>query len=28
LQILEVVMTTSARLDYTLGGGTLVIRRR
>jgi hypothetical protein len=28
LQILEVVMATSARLDYTLGGGTLVVRRR
>jgi hypothetical protein len=28
LQILEVVMTTSAVLEYTLGDGTLVIRRR
>lgn len=28
LQILEVVMATSAVLEYTLGDGTLVIRRR
>lgn len=28
LQILEVVMATSAELDYALGEGTLVIRRR
>ncbi len=28
LQILEVVMATSAGFDYTLGDGTLVIRRR
>jgi hypothetical protein len=28
LQILEVVMATSVGLDYTLGEGTLVIRRR
>ncbi|HJR71907.1 MAG TPA: FecR domain-containing protein [Gammaproteobacteria bacterium] len=28
LQVLEVVMATSAGLDYTLGDGTLMVRRR
>jgi hypothetical protein len=28
LQVLDVVMATSAGLDYALGDGTLVVRRR